>query len=211
LEPMGPTALLTSAERARGAQLRRQSDQRDFVAAHILVRLCAAAVLGEPASSLMVLQRCEVCGGPHGRPVLVGHEAWHVSLSHSAGVVAAAVAPTPVGVDIERFDPRLGARSMSTLVLTAAEATRVEASADPALDFLRMWVRKESLVKLGVITLDELGQVDVSALALEDRSHGAAVSSFRGLQLIDWVHSEPLAVAAAVSVSPLDLVDLDDL
>ena len=162
-------ALLTDTERARAARLRRVPDRDDFVAAHALVRLCAARALGVPAAGLTLTQRCETCDGAHGRPEIAGV---HVSLAHSRGVVAAAAASEPVGIDVE--GP--GDVAVIDLVLSEAERRIVAAAADPARAFLELWVRKEALVKLGVATLDTLRDTPADAALLLEDEHAAAVA-----------------------------------
>jgi len=191
-------ALLSTSERERAAAFRRPSDRRDFVAAHALVRLCAAAVLGEGPATLAVVQCCERCGGAHGQPVLADRSGWHVSLAHASGVVAAAVAPAGVGVDVEGLDTARFAHGLPATVMTADELARVTAAASSGEAFLRVWVRKEALVKLGVADLDRLARVDAAA-------------SFPELCWLDWTHAAPPAVASAVSHEPLELVSLDGL
>jgi 4'-phosphopantetheinyl transferase len=136
----------------------RLGDADDFVAAHLLARVCAAAVLGEEPSGVVIEQRCSTCGGPHGRPFVVGSSI-HVSWSHASGHVMAAAATRPVGVDLEPVttmgvDPRL--------VGTAVELEDVRAAPDPAFALLQLWVMKEALAKVGALTLDDFATVTVA-------------------------------------------------
>ncbi|MEE1823060.1 4'-phosphopantetheinyl transferase superfamily protein [Streptomyces sp. BE20] len=201
--------LLTAVEKERAARFRHEAARVDFTAAHILVRLCAARLLGVPAAGLTLAQNCPDCGkGDHGKPYLPDHPDVSVSLSHTKGVVAAAAGHRPIGVDVE-----LNARSGSLLdvagrVLTAAELRQVEAHADPASAFLRFWVRKESLIKIGRTSLDELAGVDLSGLALDLPAGGPLLSRFEELYLLDWVDDAHGAAVAAVSAVPPRVVVL---
>jgi phosphopantetheinyl transferase len=53
--------------------------------------------------ALVLTQRCERCGGPHGRPIVEvdGGRGPHVSISHAGALGIVAIAPTAVGVDVE--------------------------------------------------------------------------------------------------------------
>ncbi len=140
---------LTAAEQARAASLDDPADRRDYQAAHLLVRQVAAGVLAVAAGEVTVLQVCERCGGPHGRPFIGGHPEVQVSLSHTRGAAIAAASAGPVGADIEslrrpRFDLSLLERE-----LTPAELAAIGGSADQHAAFLRHWTRKEALAKAG--------------------------------------------------------------
>ncbi|MGV9269402.1 4'-phosphopantetheinyl transferase family protein [Kitasatospora sp. NPDC003701] len=196
--------LLTVVERERAARFRHASGRVDFTAAHILVRLCAARLLGVPATEITLAQNCPDCGkGDHGRPYLPDHPDVQVSLSHTRGVVAAAAGLVPVGVDVE-----LTARSGSLLdvaprVLSPAELRQVEAHPEPGRAFLRLWVRKESLIKLGRASLDTLAGVDLSALPLDVPPGQPLRSRYQDLYLLDWADvRQGAAVSVASTAAP---------
>lgn len=157
--------LLTALEQRRASRFHHESGRIDFTAAHILVRLCAARLLGIPAAGLTLAQHCPGCGtDEHGKPYLIGLPDVHVSLSHTRGVVAAAAGWQPVGIDVElpqRGGPAVG---VAERVLTEGELHQVRAQADPSRAFLRQWVRKEAMIKIGRATLDTLDRLDLSAL-----------------------------------------------
>ncbi|MEV6960719.1 4'-phosphopantetheinyl transferase superfamily protein [Streptomyces sp. NPDC051207] len=187
--PLLDTVTLAPYERDRAARLPAGKPREDYVAAHVLVRLCAARLLGVGPAALMLGQLCAQCGGEdHGRPFLYGRPGVGVSLSHARGAVAAAAGPGPVGVDVEDaadavFAPRVAAR-----VLAPAELAAVRASPDPARSFLRLWVRKEALVKVGVTTLGGLRGTDLMA-------SGTAAD----WRFADWSSPDGRLIAAAVA------------
>ena len=165
LAPAGPAsradlAGLTAAERDRAAAFRRQADRDSYVAAHLLARECAArlAGLGDPAAVTLV-QRCPTCGGrDHGRPAVRDRAGLHVSLSHSRGLVAAAAGWAPVGVDVELTRGRPFDDSLLAHALAPAEQAQVRAARDPGAAFLRHWMRKEALIKVGLTTLGTMAR-----------------------------------------------------
>lgn len=133
--------LLSPDERDRYERLRRPQDRADFVAARTLVRELLDEFTGSTGGDWSIVQRCATCGGPHGRPQLVGERsgALHLSWAHSDGLVAAAVADGPVGIDVEH---------------TRGDPPPLPRHGGPPLDRWLGWVRGEALVKLGVVDLD---------------------------------------------------------
>ncbi len=179
----GWSAHLSPDERRRADAFSRPSDREDYVAAHILARVAAARITGRPdtpgpaARTYVLVQRCEQCGGAHGRPRLPAHPGLHVSLSHTRGAVAAACAILPVGIDVEHWDealapdvdlPGLNERERKRLGAFASVACTHHAPSPRALAWLRLWTRKESLIKVGGTTLDEMSGIDLSALPMSE-------------------------------------------
>lgn len=197
----------TPAERARAAAFQRPSDRCDYVAAHLLVRLCAASAINVPPATLPLVQQCSVCRGPHGRPTLLGLPGVHVSLSHTGGWVAAAVAGEPVGIDLENASSAALEPSLLDFVLTPAERAVVESADTPTRTFRRFWVRKEALLKVGYATLDSFRALDLSRLPLADPFEDAGPGVRYGeLLLLDWCADDGDVVGAAVSAQTLHLV-----
>jgi 4'-phosphopantetheinyl transferase len=189
--------LLTGAEQDRADAFRFDRDRDDFVAAHVLARACASAVVGLPAGGLTWQQRCPECGGAHGRPSVAEAPGLGLSLAHASGYVAAAAANGPVGVDVETVRPGSTDRSLAPDVLTEAEVRLIEAAPDGDVAFLRQWVRREALVKVGALTLDTLKTVDLSHLPPGEPADGWATHAWEGLVLADWRLGPALGAVAA--------------
>jgi 4'-phosphopantetheinyl transferase len=209
-------ALLSGAELARAGAFRQPSDRIDFVAAHALVRLCAARQLpGVEADGLTVVQRCAQCGGAHGRPMLLEAPQLAVSLAHTQGYVAAVAGFGPVGVDAEMTTRRHDLPA-AELALHPSELDAVTAASDPPLAFLRHWVRKEALVKLGVATIDGMRSLNLAALPLDTEvrararpaAPGQRVLSWGSWQLLDWWQPAVGAIGTAVARLPPRLVTI---
>lgn len=152
--------MLAPYELRRGAALHRPPDRDDHLAAHALVREVAGH---HPERPRLLRQSCAQCGGTdHGRPRISGHPAVEVSLAHAHGWVAAVAASKRCGIDVEPLTPTT--KPVAT-VLTAAEHASLRALGDTArvAGFLRLWTRKEALVKVGLVALDDVGDVDVRA------------------------------------------------
>jgi 4'-phosphopantetheinyl transferase len=196
-------AVLTASERRRSAALRHPADQDAHAAAHLLVRSCAAALTGRPATQLGVVQSCADCGSTeHGRPAVAGLPDLHVSLAHTRGAVVAGAAWRPVGVDVERARVRGPGPADMTYVLSATEIGRVRSAEDPSAAFLRHWVRKECLVKIGACTLDQLSAIEIDARSERDVGEGRTVTRFGSLYLTDWLDRGLDAVIAVAGERP---------
>ncbi len=169
-------AELTEAETARWRRLRFEVDRDAYRAAHLLARLCAGELLGIAPSQVRLEQRCPRCGtAGHGRPSIVGQPEVWVSLSHTRGHVAAVAATSECGIDVERI-----AGSIPRNAVTAREQAWLDTAADPLLEFTRLWVRKEALVKVGVA--DEPGRIDVLGPDIAP----APATRIGGFALTDW-------------------------
>ena len=202
---VGGEHLLTAHERRRAGALRSRADRDAYVAAHLLVRHCAAALTGRPVEALTLVQQCPACGSTeHGPPSIAGMPDLHVSLVHTRGAVVAGADRGPIGVDVERARSGVLDPAVLGFSLTAAETTRVRSAHDPSAAFLRHWVRKECLVKVGAVTLDELPRVELDPTTEQDVGEGRTRSRFGPLHLLDWFDPTlGVAVAAAASGPPV--------
>lgn len=149
--------MLEDYERQRALALRHEPSRRAYVAAHVLVREVAAEMLGGKPSDLRLQQRCPECGGAHGPPSIVGHPELKVSLSHCETAVAAVAASRPVAVDVESLHSFRYADLRDARVLTPNERLAVDALPEERRErmALTLWSRKECLVKLGLLALDD--------------------------------------------------------
>lgn len=146
---------LDDAQRARWARLRRRRDRDAFVAARVLASLLWSCLRGRPAHECRLEQRCQECGGPHGRPHVRDDPDVAVAWSHSGGLAAAIVGPGPVAVDVETGLPP------------------VELTGGPGpSDSARRWTTAECWTKAGYTDLAE---------ALHHLRRGTVPSAPRGL------------------------------
>jgi 4'-phosphopantetheinyl transferase len=196
--------LLTETERARADAFRMAGDREAYVAAHVLVRLCAAEALGATAGELTIVQRCDSCGGPHGRPSVVEAPDLSVSWSHTAGGVAAVAGAGPVGVDIEGLHGR-DFELLRRKTLTAGELRWAEAQRDPDAAFLRLWTRKEALIKVGKLSLGSMAEAD---LVGDDGGPGGPVACWEGFRFEDWGFDEFVG-SCALPVDPAETRGVD--
>lgn len=94
----------------------------------------------------------------------------HFNVSHSGDFGLIGISPQPIGVDIERLQPRIQPKSLVGQVLSPDERIAWDKlpASTTANQIIRLWVCKESLLKaLGLGIAEALGQVDF-ALPIAD-------------------------------------------
>jgi 4'-phosphopantetheinyl transferase len=155
------SALLDGSERDRAVRFRFDADRLRFIARRALVRTVLGAAVGVDPAAVRVDTTCRRCGDPrHGKPRLVGGGP-DFSASSSDRVVVVAVADRcEVGVDVEAL-ARCQRSELAATVCSEAEQALLAAG---GLEFCRLWVRKEAVVKLsGAGLVQPLEEVDVAS------------------------------------------------
>ncbi|WP_051871922.1 4'-phosphopantetheinyl transferase family protein [Streptomyces sclerotialus] len=184
--------LLDEEERRRAAAFRLDRDRDTYLTAHVALRLLLAQLLGGPPDAVPLARLpCAGCGGPHGKPVLAGRPAVHFSLSHSGPHVLIALAPRPVGADIEGVPPPERVHDVAQVLHPAERDHLAGTSAEERPGaFARLWTRKEAYLKATGAGLHR-------PLHLDDLSDGARHPD--GWRIVDLAapagHRAALAVA----------------
>lgn len=190
-------AFLSPTERRRAGAFRNSYDREDFCAARILARMAVAESASVPADCVKIVQLCSECGSnEHGAPSVGDMPQIFVSWSHTARVVAAVAGPDRVGVDVENVAAVYIDRPLLESSLAPREVHFVERSTTPRADFLALWTRKEALVKVGEIALDDFAKVEV-----------LHKSSWREWRLQSWIGTGTNSVLAVASRGPVELSD----
>jgi phosphopantetheinyl transferase len=132
---------LAIAELEVFAHLDVEKRQRDWLAGRIAAKRAVQKHLGLPFPMIEI--RVEDSGRP-----IVANQDLYLSITHSSDVAAAIASPAPIGLDLERIEPR--DPSFENLVLTPADQPRLEGLAGPARDeaLTLLWCEKESYAKL---------------------------------------------------------------
>jgi 4'-phosphopantetheinyl transferase len=144
-EPVSARAveLLSAEERLRLSQMRSDAARSGFVSLRAALRSILSQRLGCPPQSVAVAV------APGGQPRAPG-SGWHVSLSHaSAGGVVALSRDGPIGVDMEADRQIPDALAIARGLFHPTEWAWIARHRDDARSaaFLRVWVRKEAVVK----------------------------------------------------------------
>ena len=142
-------AAVPEAEQRRAGRYRQRVDRLRSLTGAWLLRSAIAAQTGERPSDVLLDRTCADCGQQHGRPRLPSGVGIEISVSHAGERVAVALTRLgEVGVDVEysplstHFDHELAENTLSP-----GELVVLEGSDHPGADFLRLWVRKEALLK----------------------------------------------------------------
>ncbi len=134
-------SLLDDVETAWAHRLVRDVSRVRYVASHVGLRTRLAACTGERPEAL------RFAAGPQGKPSLVGG-GLSFNLAHSGDWAALAVSTGgELGVDLEVFRQVRDARAIARRYFAPSEHAAIEAD-EPDTPFLRVWTRKEAVVKL---------------------------------------------------------------
>jgi 4'-phosphopantetheinyl transferase len=174
--------LLSDAEQARASRFAFERDRARFVVGRAALRAILSAHVGMPAEALAFRL------GPHGKPSLPGGPPFSFSNSHGRGLCAVG-GDRELGVDLERLRDVADAAGIARSVFTAEEreAWRM-AGGDGAGAFLRVWTRKEAVLKA----------LGVGLAGAEDRRDA---SDLRRIEVLD-LYVDPGYAAALAIVHP---------
>lgn len=140
-------ATLDDVERAVAARFARGADRARYEAAHVGLRVVLAAYARVSTAAVTIAAAaCVRCGAPHGKPVLPDRPQLGFSLAHAGALALVAVAPVPVGVDLEPVAGR-PASGLGRHIGTAREVRALDAAGAPPAGVLALWTRKEALLK----------------------------------------------------------------
>jgi len=190
----GATELLDARERQRAARFRFGRDRCAYVLAHAMWRVVLGVCLdvspGEVPLHFL----------PSGQPQLPGTRL-ATSLSHSGPVVLIAVGQgCALGVDVERWPPRVSMETLLPVICSPGEGDALHALPPEQREWtlLQLWTRKESLLKAFGTGLEQ-------APASFRAPSGALVAPPQGMagmpcRAIDLTLPEDLAGALAVSL-----------
>ncbi|MEU6664502.1 4'-phosphopantetheinyl transferase superfamily protein [Streptomyces sp. NPDC046727] len=183
--------ILDDEERERARRGTEPGMRRRFVVAHAAVRIILGERLGRAPESVRLTR------GRWGKPRLARETGPHFSLSHSGELALLALAPRPVGVDVELPRAGLDALRLAGRFFTAEESDWVARDGHAA--FTRLWTRKEACVKAAGGRLAQ-----GMALPVGHSSAQAAVRDPTGVLPGPWrVRDVPLPGAYAGAVALL--------
>ncbi|MEA3013363.1 MAG: 4-phosphopantetheinyl transferase [Sphingomonadales bacterium] len=136
------SALLDSDERGRAARYLHDRDRARYVVGRAAMRILLAAQ-GDLAPEALRFRT-----GPRGKPELHS-DGCHFNLSRSGGIALLAIGPEPLGIDVERLKAIPEMERIAEEFFSGPEIAWLRAAPEAARShrFLRLWTRKEALVK----------------------------------------------------------------
>jgi 4'-phosphopantetheinyl transferase len=180
-------ASLEGEDRARMASLHHEDDRHRLAVSRLALRELVHRLL--PASPAPLIEHPR-----HRAPRLCGG-ALRLSLAHASDTVICAASPEPVGVDVESLPAPEAAAALMERHLSSGERAALGQLPpdDTAQAFLRIWVRKEAVVKAGAMGMGtDLRLIDV-------RSGSVALAGGRSQLKLTDVDLGRRAVAALAS------------
>ncbi|WP_198164403.1 4'-phosphopantetheinyl transferase family protein [Bradyrhizobium jicamae] len=132
--------LLTSAEADRVFRFHCDEDRRRSIIGRAALRYVLSRHLGVEPQAL----RFDL--GENGKPFLQQSDI-HFNVSHSGEIVAIALAPNQVGVDIEAAHHIPEMPAIAGRFFSENEMQRVRTAIDPTDQFFRIWTMKEAVLK----------------------------------------------------------------
>jgi 4'-phosphopantetheinyl transferase len=177
-------ALLSDEERARFDGIRFADVARDYAAAHALVRRVLSRGRPTPPHDWRFDRT------PTGKPFLIGGAGASpsLSLSHTRGLVACAVAADTVGVDVEATDRNVDVARIAARFFSSDERNDLDRLDEAAARsrFFDAWTLKEALVKACGRELSS--SVRELAFRIDDASdqHGIHIAASPGIDPARW-------------------------
>lgn len=135
--------ILDSSEAQRAASISHLLAREEFVKTRALLRnVLGACTNTDPRNFTFAT-------GMNGKPRIVGDDSLHFNVSHAAGRALIAIAPSAVGIDIERADKSIDHLAVAAEIFSPAEYAAVENAPQPNRSevFFTIWTRKEAYLK----------------------------------------------------------------
>ena len=132
-------ALLDNKKRARVSRYKNFSDRKLGVCAEMLAKKAIAEKFSVSVSDVKISAK------ESGQPFCENFDI-HLSLSHSGDYAVCAVSSAPVGIDIQKivpYNPKTAKK-----VCSQAELAEIEKSGDKAAEFIKLWTKKEAVLKM---------------------------------------------------------------
>ena len=136
--------LLDHSELQRAETISNPSAKLEFMKTRAILRLVLSVDSGGVGP-----RDFKFASGANGKPYLIGNGTPHFNVSHSGGMALIALAPAPLGVDIELQNDRIDHRAIANTVFSASELDTLRRLPPSALceKFFSLWTRKEAYLK----------------------------------------------------------------
>ncbi|MGN0334688.1 MAG: 4'-phosphopantetheinyl transferase family protein [Lachnospiraceae bacterium] len=129
--------VLPPVRQQKALSYRCESDRKNCVITYLLLKAALKDCFG--------VRQFEIHTDHYGKPHLSDHPEIHFNLSHCKSGCAAAVSDHPIGIDIQELRPV--SESVIRRVCCREEAEYLERSSDRELEFIKIWTKKESILK----------------------------------------------------------------
>lgn len=142
---------LSDQRRQQVLAFKHEQGRKECVAAYLLLKQALREEYGISENPVFDY-------GEHGKPYIVGHPEIHFNISHCREAAICVVSDGPVGVDVESI--RSYHQSLVDYTMNADEVAQILSSAQPPVEFIKLWTMKEAVLKLtGVGISNEIKNV----------------------------------------------------
>lgn len=132
---------ITFAERQKSLQYRDLQARQQFLAGRCLARYAIAKCNPSSVHDLEFIY--DINGKPY-----IQDSAWHFNLSHSGQVIACAIAPSEIGIDVEQTRSTIEHLAIAQRYFSALEIAWLQKTSSPiAQKFTALWSLKEAYLK----------------------------------------------------------------
>lgn len=180
---LDPSSVLSPSEVAQAGRFRDPTDRHRFEARHIALRLVIGRRIGCSAHDVRI--ESDEAGRPfaHGLP-------GSFSTSHSGAIGVMALAPGPIGVDIEHFRAGAFDGGVCAVAFSSREREWISRASNSDVAFLQCWTRKEAAFKALGGSMDEWASTTMTP-----------TTSAAGLRIEDAIVTEDLILAVAAQAT----------
>lgn len=130
---------ISEQRREQALKFKYELGQRLSVAAYLLLKEGLRQEYGITGNPVFAYTE-------HGKPSIQGHPEIFFNLSHCRQGAICAIGRGPIGVDIESI--REYRESLVAYTMNGEEKAQIERAPNPAVEFIKLWTMKESLLKL---------------------------------------------------------------
>lgn len=177
-----PDGLLSPGEYTRFLALRTVKRRQDW----LLGRWTAKHLIQQVIDPSLPLDSIAIANRPSGVAYLPGYPALHLSISHSSGWAFCAVADHPIGVDVERIEPRIPEFAVD--YFTFDECVLVEQCDQPDTLITAIWSAKEA----GLKTLGLGLRADTRSLVCVGTMPNTDWTNFQLIPDAHYLNADPL-------------------
>ncbi|NGN63402.1 4'-phosphopantetheinyl transferase superfamily protein [Streptomyces sp. A7024] len=152
-KPSSWTGFLDDTELSRCSAFDQEADLARFVTGRVLAKTTLAFLAGTRPGAIRLGVECQDCGGPHGKPRVLGAaKGWELSIAYAGELAVVALARgTALGIDVERAGAWRGPGlpPQYDLVLTPVERATLELIPPRrrVRATLAHWTRKQAVLK----------------------------------------------------------------
>lgn len=131
--------------------------------------------------------------GEHGKPQIIGREDIHFNMSHCKKAVMCYVSNSPIGIDVETIGR--DNKSLIEYTMCEEEIEQIHAAEKPDTEFIKLWTKKEAVLKLtgqgiiddmkSVLSAENTSNIKIKTFVREDKGYVYSIAQYnQGIQVL---------------------------